>query len=243
MTEEIGEDPIKFHRELVQAIRIKSEEETNKPDKPWDSYRSNAKDYCRYIGVDEDFLGRFVSSRQKTGNRIYALDLLANTHALRDLDVDGIAVGLTDTRDQSEKNIDAGKRTILALNLLQKKHAWHKIHQYMVNNGHQGFDLIIQRGVAGLGLISKSSAGRLSHLREAYKLLSPNGLILTEIRQIDRNLIEQNNFVDFWNSFSGIKVELHDHGLVIIKSPEAPKDLPIKTIPNILKTIRYYTRG
>lgn len=106
----------------------------------------------------------FVEKRKLQKSHIYGLDLLSSTSALQSLDIDGLAVGLGDPRDQEEKEMDEGRRSIVTTNLLtEKKRSWKLIEEMMSKMEISSFDLILQRGVGGLESIG-GPLRRMYHL-------------------------------------------------------------------------------
>ena len=172
----------------------------------------------------------FVEKRKLQNTPVYGLDLLSSTTALQSLNVDGIAVGLGDPRDEEEKKEDEDKRSIVTTNLLtEKKKSWELIEKMMSKMEITSFDLILQRGVGGLESIG-GPLRRMYHLQKMWKHLSEGGIILTEVKDTDLEYLQDYGWIKLWQSTPGIKVRplnLKCAGLLISKGKNAPDSLPI----------------
>lgn len=226
-----------------KLVRFKKRLEGEYPSNAWSVFGSSYKDYCDYFRVSPSLFESFIEDKRKSGHEPFALDLLASTTALRSLGVSGIAVGLTDPRNPIEKSADRGKREVLAIDLYHdRKTAWKVIEDKLLKSGRDSFDLIMQRGIAGLDLIGRGPLRRLYHLQQMWNILAPNGLILTETELADLNILKERGFIRLWNSTAGIQAKIVNRGLILEKSPGAPSSLPIPPIKDSHELIRQETR-
>lgn len=148
----------------LDTIKKFRTEENLKPNKPWGVCRSDYVEYCQYLNFDTKILENKVAEIRRRKQTVLGLDLLASTTALESLEIGGIAVGLGDPRDQEEKEMDEGRRSIVTTNLLtEKKRSWKLIEEMMSKMEISSFDLILQRGVGGLESIG-GPLRRMYHL-------------------------------------------------------------------------------
>lgn len=133
-----------------QAIDEFFKNEQKNKGEAWGVY---GKDYGKYsdtFGLPRETLPDFIES-VRGRHTPYGLDLLSGTEMLSSLGIGGIAVGLTDARDEEQKEKDKNVRSQLTYDLLdERKQAWRAIRRGMVFHHIPAFDLITQRGIMGL---------------------------------------------------------------------------------------------
>lgn len=234
--------PYQRLQKSIQYTERKTHEEASKRENPWGVYRSDHVEYCQYFGINPMEIKDFVEKRKLQKSHIYGLDLLSSTSALQSLDIDGLAVGLGDPRDQEEKEMDEGRRSIVTTNLLtEKKRSWKLIEEMMSKMEISSFDLILQRGVGGLESIG-GPLRRMYHLQKMWGHLSEDGLMLIEVKDTDLEYLQNHGWIKLWQSTPGIRVRplsLKCAGLLISKEKDAPDSLPI---PNGMTSIKELTR-
>lgn len=234
--------PYQRIQKSIEYTGRKTSEEANKPEAPWGVYRSDYVEYCQYFGINPIEIKDFVEKRKLQNTSVYGLDLLSSTTALQSLDINGIAVGLGDPRNEDEKKLDEDKRSIVTTNLLtEKKKSWKLIEEMMSKMKIESFDLILQRGVGGLESIG-GPLRRMYHLQKMWKHLSKGGIILTEVKDTDLEYLQDSGWIKLWQNTPGIRVRplnLKCAGLLISKEKDAPDSLPI---PNGMTSIKELTK-
>lgn len=237
--------PVTPYQRLQKSIEYterKTGEEASKPNDPWGVYRSDHVEYCQYFGINPMEIKDFIEKRKLQKSHVYGLDLLSSTTALQSLDINGIAVGLGDPRDEDEKKLDEDKRSIVTTNLLtEKKKSWKLIEDMMSKMKITSFDLILQRGVGGLESIG-GPLRRIYHLQKMWDHLSEDGLMLIEVKDTDLEYLQDNEWIKLWQATPGIRVRplsIKCAGLLISKGKDAPDSLPI---PEDITSIKDLTK-
>lgn len=229
---------------LSDRVIAKKGDELRLGKNAWGTGDSGAFDYCGYFGLDLTYLDQFTERLKNKDIDPFALDLLSNTTAIRDLRVKGIAVSLTDVRNKQELIEDKDAREVIETDLLHhRKEVWILVDQRLNHLGRRGFHLILQRGIAGLDLIGRGPLRKRYHLENMWERLLPGGLILTQTKVSDIQRLKSLGIIDFWNDLEGIRVEPLSNGLIIKKLPNHPLKLPFPELNNPRAQIRYWARN
>lgn len=229
---------------LSDRVITKYQEELTLGKKAWGTNDSGVFEYCMHFGLDLTYLDQIVENHISSGTIPFALDLLSNTTAIRDLGIGGIAVGLKDVRSEQEKEIDSGLRFVIETDLFhRRKEVWSLVDQQLNQIGQSGFHLILQRGIAGLDMIGRGPLRKRYHLENMWERLLPGGLILTQTKVADISRLKSLGIIDFWNDIDGIEIEPLSNGLIIKKLPNYPLELPFPELKNPRAQIRYWTRN
>lgn len=161
---------------------------------PWIYYGSSLRDYEEsYAGlhVPPYFNGdvkEFLTQRRKPGEKITALDLMADAAVVRELRDEGyidqgLAVSLGDGRSQERRSSDAVKGVHqLSGNLLERR-TWQSIQSQAQQNGmKQQFDIVLSCSAGGYRTFPEEPYVYFSLLNRIWQLTSPeNGLIIVQL--------------------------------------------------------------
>lgn len=215
-----------------QTIADYTRDERKHKERLWSSYGSDYQNYSNTFGFPPKTLPDFVESVRSKHNP-FGLDLLSGTEMLSSLDIGGIAVGLADARSKEQISKDADKRWLITGDLLhERKQVWRSIKQEMALHHIPIFDLITQRGVMGMDLVSPDPTLHFYHLQQMWSVLAEGGMIITEISAFDSSVLEDQNLYDFWSSVKGVQaVPTPWKGLKLIKLPGYPDRLPLNFKP------------
>ncbi|MBI2310552.1 hypothetical protein HYU90_01840 [Candidatus Collierbacteria bacterium] len=202
--------------------------ERQKRDAAWGIYGDDYHDYSQTFEIPDDTLPNFIEVVRKK-HAPCGLDLFSGTEMLSSLRIKGIAVGLNDIRSSDQKLKDKSTRWMVTGDLQrERKEVWDNIREQMKLSQIPSFDLITQRGIMGFDTISPDPALHFYHLQKMWSVLSEGGMILTEISNLDSDVLEKNHLYEYWSKLPGIKaIATPRRGLQLYKFENAPIELPI----------------
>lgn len=121
-----------------------------------------------------------VDRKVKIGRTPSMLVLMGQVGLMREVDVHGVAVALTDDRKPEERQEDElHKRELVEGDLLLYKKTFHQVRESMQRHAINSIDLAILRGYQGNNWLTDSVAVQGKVLTEVINLLDPNGGELT----------------------------------------------------------------
>lgn len=177
-----------------RAREIKNAESTVKKgegEQEWTVYGSGEKSYSETFkpilehldgGPYKDF-NDYIDNRGKQGKGTFTVDFMGDGQFLRELPgiEGGIAVTLSDNRDDETKLKDASRNISVIEGDIQSLQTWMKISAALQAQGKtSGADLIVCRGVGGLNGIPEEMGEKL--LDRAWgKVNRDKGLLLTQM--------------------------------------------------------------
>jgi len=194
----------------------------------WGVYKSEHSAYEPRHHLRHGFLKDFVEERKKRFGKVFGLDLMSDTAALRSLGIGGIAVGLADVRTKDEISKDtAGSRAMVSEDVLSPLFWKETLPEVKKRLGITFFDVIF---VSSYGAGEKLTGISGVHHRLASDLwphVHPDGGKVF-IEYVGTNRDDLTSWVDRLNATEGIVAVLNqpDQSLCVTRSLGAPEKLP-----------------
>lgn len=157
-----------------------------------------------------------IYKQQRLGRIPRVADIMSYGSVLEDLDVPGVAIGLTDRRTSKQVTSDMQSDRQFIPGDILKASTWVQMNRYVEEHGQ--FDIIMCRPVAGISKIPAHELVQASLFARFYDVLSTDsGTLFTEFR----HGVEQ--YVDSLNEITGIYADATIGGdFMLLRSPDAP---------------------
>ncbi|MFH0864419.1 MAG: hypothetical protein V1858_05040 [Candidatus Gottesmanbacteria bacterium] len=241
-----------YEDQLIENKRLASWEREQMMENylPYNFYGRSYGDYENSIGLSTGLIGTFIDGLPS--ERRFALDVGADTSALRKVNIAGVAIGLFDPRSYQRRNLVdddlKANRHMIVADVLSSL-TWIELESKMQKFGFaEGFPLVTMVPECGLRQLTQNPRIHFDLLNRLWSVLNPlQGLMVVELEEKavlspsdNSNLfklpifeiIKQNK----WNSVlkeHGIDGQLVKGGFILERSRQSPDTLP--SIPNLTR--------